>query len=337
MYFQCNYNKCYILDDNAYIISGLQSDQIGRFFGSVENNLMQILIENKIYKSTEFYDYQAVCYIDKNIAYESLYPLSQVSAASELLINPLRSLIAIFLNIASLFMETFAKAPMKNCKILFELKQNQLLYLIFSQIEFLPVLYPDPSDFYDEEIFNLKCLQMQQDYFKKCIERYWNDSGIIRGSFNFSDAEKDEDFYQECDRMQKKNYKKCVTEYWDIHMLQRHINRTLPQRCDKFSYIYELNKASFTGEEFSFDCERPFEVQRIPNTNLILLVINSKCQNVITNYEFYDEPRNILYNGSMFCRKTLNKQLYRMQSKYCFNQHDDVSFPFNIFLRLSLN
>lgn len=71
---------------------------MGNFFGSVENQLMQTLVDNKVYEHVTVYDYQAVCYEDKEVEYDAI--LEIVSSASTILWNPLKhlwtALIALF-------------------------------------------------------------------------------------------------------------------------------------------------------------------------------------------------------------------------------------------------
>lgn len=99
---QCPRDKeelCYILDENAYILSDPDSDHTGRFFGSVEKKLMQILIEDKIYEATKVFDYQAVCYEDQQVEYKFL--MERSSALSVLLWNPFKYIFAVLVTLLS--------------------------------------------------------------------------------------------------------------------------------------------------------------------------------------------------------------------------------------------
>ena len=80
-----------------------------------------------------------------------------------------------------------------------------------------------------------------------------------------------------------------------IPLLQMtYINKTTPKPCDKEVTLYELNNAKFykqrgrNGKPMPVKgklshcsntngCERPFSVQMIPHTNLIMIVADTNC------------------------------------------------------------
>lgn len=97
---QCIRNKdklCYIIDDNAYILSDPEANYTGMFFGDVENRLMRILVEDGVYEPIKVYDYQAVCYEDKMTEYGAIMKqIGRNSALKALLWNPFEYLIATF-------------------------------------------------------------------------------------------------------------------------------------------------------------------------------------------------------------------------------------------------
>ena len=79
-----------------------------------------------------------------------------------------------------------------------------------------------------------------------------------------------------------------------IPLLQMtYINKTTPKPCDKQVTLYELNGRAFnkkrdhqkgrsdpiTGilEDCGLGCRRPFSVQLIPHTNLVMIVADTTC------------------------------------------------------------
>lgn len=52
---------CYVLDNNGFIIISEDIKQTGLYFGDVNDDLMQDLVNEGIYRKLRFYDYQAIC------------------------------------------------------------------------------------------------------------------------------------------------------------------------------------------------------------------------------------------------------------------------------------
>lgn len=171
-------------------------------------------------------------------------------------------------------------------------------------------MYPDPEYYYvdDPESY---CPYDDDGFLKQCLAA----AGV-------SETDTDNEHYEKCMKNFTKREKSCRDERWSQYILKRHLNRTRPRRCDKFNYVFVLNLESNFGKPYS-NCERPFVVHRIPNSNLILLIAKSDCAKN-TFYEFHDEPEVTKYVQSMFCRK-LFSPLYRRHSKSCFSYHSNVS------------
>jgi hypothetical protein len=53
---------CYVIDNNGYIIlSEENGTDSGRFFGEVESAVMEVLVNENIFKKLIFYDLQGMC------------------------------------------------------------------------------------------------------------------------------------------------------------------------------------------------------------------------------------------------------------------------------------
>ncbi|CAG2100560.1 unnamed protein product [Medioppia subpectinata] len=52
---------CYLLDNNGFIIYSENFVDTGKFFGEVDNSLMEAMVAKNVYRSVHFYDYQAIC------------------------------------------------------------------------------------------------------------------------------------------------------------------------------------------------------------------------------------------------------------------------------------
>lgn len=111
---QCAVNTehtCFILDDYAYVIANSRFEHEGKFFGEVDRKLMNQLITDNIYERVSVYDYQAVCYQDRDIKYEAIMDIVS-SAGSTLIWNPLKAvwgaILAIIVSLGNVFKASVA-------------------------------------------------------------------------------------------------------------------------------------------------------------------------------------------------------------------------------------
>jgi hypothetical protein len=120
-----------------------------------------------------------------------------------------------------------------------------------------------------------------------------------------------------------------------------YINKTIPKPCDKEVDLYELNDEKLynpdkaTGKPVPVkgtlsnchesNCERPFAVQLIPHTNLILIVTDKLCPCFSTKISI--EPRKVDYgpsNGTDYCER-LKYNIFRRKPTKCFSYHPEES------------
>ena len=80
-------------------------------------------------------------------------------------------------------------------------------------------------------------------------------------------------------------------------------------------------------------CCRPFSVQKIMKTNMVLIVVNNRCPCDSQTVDI--EPVEVPYNDSQHCQNLLTTK-YRNRSKECHNYHPDVSFMSNVIFSFSL-
>ncbi|XP_044013725.1 voltage-dependent calcium channel subunit alpha-2/delta-4 isoform X2 [Aphidius gifuensis] len=104
------------------------------------------------------------------------------------------------------------------------------------------------------------------------------------------------------------------------------INRTKPQPCDKEVYLYLLKNGS-TKYDIDFNsskgCERPYVVQPVDFSNMLLVVVDVNCPN--TDRPPIDtEPVEIYYNSTLACQKAFNG-LKRKRPQYCVRTHKNES------------
>ncbi|KYB29565.1 voltage-dependent calcium channel subunit alpha-2/delta-3 isoform X2 [Tribolium castaneum] len=74
-------------------------------------------------------------------------------------------------------------------------------------------------------------------------------------------------------------------------------------------------------------CERPFSVQKIPHSNLILLVVDTMCP--CGSKQFSITPHELIYDtGNGGCLHKPKDSLYRRRPPKCINYHPEVSRSF---------
>ncbi|KAL7043546.1 hypothetical protein ACKWTF_001566 [Chironomus riparius] len=288
---------CYILDPNAYIIADSRREHKGKFFGSVENKLMKTLWDDNIYKFVTVYDYQGVCYEDRNVEYELL--MNIVSSATTIFWHPLKHLWTTFI------------------ALLISLKT---LIVYAARQSYIPnLMYPDPQYYYEDDKSSF-CPYFEDGSFQRCLA----EKGV-------TEKDNSTDEYEECLKNFTKRHDKCRDGLlWSEFIRKRHLNRTRPIKCDKFNQVFVLNLDASNFSRPYNKCERPFVVQRIANSNLILLIKKSECERNGQPFEFFDEPSNVSnYTGmaGLFCEK-LQSSLYRKHSRSCFTHHVNVSSYF---------
>ncbi|XP_071745573.1 voltage-dependent calcium channel subunit alpha-2/delta-3 isoform X35 [Lepeophtheirus salmonis] len=118
-----------------------------------------------------------------------------------------------------------------------------------------------------------------------------------------------------------------------------YINKTTPKPCDKRVFLYELNDEKLykpnkqTGKPrpikgrlsncHNSECERPFSVQLIPHTNLMLIVADKLCPCFSTKLTIV--PTKIEYgpsNETGYCEK-LKYNIYRKKPAHCLSYHPE--------------
>ena len=117
---------------------------------------------------------------------------------------------------------------------------------------------------------------------------------------------------------------------------EKDINQTQPMPCDKEAHLYELNETALQLERplqgilrncHESNCERPFSVKLIPNTNLVLVVADKTCpchSSTIsvapTKVASYGQKNGSVSN---YCEK-LKRNLYRNKPRPVIHYHPQV-------------
>lgn len=103
------------------------------------------------------------------------------------------------------------------------------------------------------------------------------------------------------------------------------INRTRPTPCDREMYLYQLEYTNLDDKvnKQLKDCERPYYVQLVNYTNLLMVVIDALCPKEDVPILQVDAT-DVQYNESLPCLKHIHP-LYRNRPASCIRNHTDVS------------
>ncbi|XP_045467080.1 voltage-dependent calcium channel subunit alpha-2/delta-3-like isoform X2 [Harmonia axyridis] len=139
----------------------------------------------------------------------------------------------------------------------------------------------------------------------------------------FVDADPQEDIENHDQPYFKLNEKEFIARY--------RIQKTKPESCDNEMWIYSLvhyterNMSNSGYNKTMTDCSRPFIVQRVSGSNMILLVINNLCRANHDETIPWPEPIQYNYNMSATCYKVLYNNLPRRHYMSCINRNINES------------
>ncbi|CAG9814965.1 unnamed protein product [Phaedon cochleariae] len=110
------------------------------------------------------------------------------------------------------------------------------------------------------------------------------------------------------------------------------ITKTKPEPCDKQMALYSLvhyseRNVSNSGYNKSMvECSRPYIVQRVTGSNMILLVITKLCREEENNpHAESPVPVEVDYNMSLACYRALHNDFPRRYYMSCINRHANES------------
>ncbi|OTF77455.1 hypothetical protein BLA29_003098 [Euroglyphus maynei] len=66
---------CYLIDNNAFVIlSNHKTSDVGKFFGQIDGDILDELINSGVYQRVHLYDYQAICLDEEIVSGPSTNP-----------------------------------------------------------------------------------------------------------------------------------------------------------------------------------------------------------------------------------------------------------------------
>ncbi|XP_008550287.1 voltage-dependent calcium channel subunit alpha-2/delta-3 isoform X1 [Microplitis demolitor] len=102
------------------------------------------------------------------------------------------------------------------------------------------------------------------------------------------------------------------------------INRTKPQACDQEVYLYLLKNSSTKVYDVDLDtskeCSRPYVVQPVDFSNMLLIVVDLNCPNTAEPYIDVEPAEIIYFNTTLACQKGFTN-LKRRRPSSCIRNH----------------
>uniref|UniRef100_A0A8D8S0Y7 Voltage-dependent calcium channel subunit alpha-2/delta-3 n=1 Tax=Cacopsylla melanoneura TaxID=428564 RepID=A0A8D8S0Y7_9HEMI len=296
--------ECFILDNNGYVIASENHNKAstGLFFGAVHPDVMRSMVKTNIYREIKYYDHQAVCFEVENVTDDTnsgrrlLTPLHHMSWVFKwTTIQMFWYLINLNLNMFGTLAYSFTDQDDEEDK-------NQV------QIE-------DDDDILIEDEME------EEDYVNIKSEAYDDIMSADEPALSSSVPT----YTEAPETIVEPSPSEMVRDIIKIH-------RTRPQPCDREVDLYVLEpktlvlkdtQRSTMGMGHKQDCNRPYLLELIPNTNLVLVVINNHCYPKMTEPYFDTYPTKVEYPmGSMLCYKERSDvRLNRRRPTHCVRSH----------------
>jgi len=303
--------ECYVLDNNGFVTISEDPSNIGKFFGEIDGTILKSLEKNHVFKKIKIYDYQAICLEN-----------ADDGSPANVILTPFKLLAWVF---------NWILGQMAMTIIRFE------IHHLWNPDWTYALPYPQSDDSYSA------------DYHYDDYDAYNNDEELyneVNGGQEVvetppvvSDDEDEAQVAEPFDEFAEEvlnDFK--MKDGGPIPLLEMtYINKTQPKPCDKEAYLYELNESALKLQRplqgilrncHESNCERPFSVTLIPNTNLVLIVADKMCPCYSARISV--NPTKVDYgpkNETTYCEK-LKTNLYRQKprpSVFYHPQEEEIS------------
>ncbi|KAJ8969624.1 hypothetical protein NQ317_002430 [Molorchus minor] len=136
-------------------------------------------------------------------------------------------------------------------------------------------------------------------------------------SIMYPDQNLNDHLFEDQDQMIQ-DHDSAEVPYAEKDLIRKYIiPKTKPGPCDNELWLYSLvhyteRNISNSGYNKTMEgCSRPFIVQRVTGSNMILLVINNLCKVEESLIAPDPEPRQLDYNMSLYCYRAINNDFPR--------------------------
>ncbi|XP_011332586.1 voltage-dependent calcium channel subunit alpha-2/delta-3 isoform X3 [Ooceraea biroi] len=274
---------CYILDNNGFIMISERHEHTGKFFGEIDGTIMDSLVQDRIYRKVSVIDYQGTCSPQESHQSSASRTLSHSIIKMTATIGNFLWALILSLNIQDLWRTTLAFA-------------NDAMHSLDDNL-----MFSDNGDMHNfESLIPSDSTEEGASDENNVFVRF---PAIAPATPVSSPATRATSSHY------PRKLRSCEKKT-DLYILQ-------PERLNTSGQSNPL-KGKLTNCHIT-GCERPFSVQKIRHTNLILLVVDTLCpcgskQLSIEPIEALTEP------GACTARR---ERLYRRRPPKCINYHPE--------------
>ncbi|XP_039276628.1 voltage-dependent calcium channel subunit alpha-2/delta-3 isoform X2 [Nilaparvata lugens] len=290
---------CYVLDNNGFIILSEKAEQTGMFFGQADGTIMDSLVQDGIYKKISIMDHQGACVDTKSNlnrgAYSCSMPWQPIAWFARWLFGHLMWLSMQF-HLTPLWEPHFTAAQ--------EDTNDGNTYGEF---------YPDYAEIPDDEITGGGS-SSSNNFDENSGKTYSNEDkepGMSYPDVPQPPAMASPPLATSRPPPNRTQRARPCNKRVDLYILQpARLNNSNPLKG-------KLTNCHVTG------CERPFSVQKIPRSNLILLVVDTLCP--CGNKHLSIDPQEIVADDAtpQTCQSPNEHDLYRRRPNKCINYHPE--------------
>ncbi|ALC39821.1 CG4587 [Drosophila busckii] len=296
---------CYVLDNSGFVIISEEMEHTGKFFGQIDGTIMDSLVQDRIYKRVTVNDYQGVCSESDN-PYTAAGGILKPHRLGNWLFQHLVALSASWLALMPTPLRAWPQDEYDNYETDDTFPENT-----YGE-EYEESFEPDYSMPVDQEM---------DEFFTTADVEYTTPPPKQHKPHSGPRYAPDPQNSRRCDLRT------------DLYMLQpERLNqggqnnplkvRSISSRYTLYiKYILIALQGKLTNCHVS-GCERPFSVQKIPHSNLILLVVDTLCPcgSKQLDIEPMEESGVV---GACSTRRQGQEQESRRRPKKCINYHPE--------------
>ncbi|XP_037897519.1 voltage-dependent calcium channel subunit alpha-2/delta-3 isoform X2 [Glossina fuscipes] len=274
---------CYVLDNSGFVIISEEPEHTGKFFGQIDGTIMDSLVQDRIYKRVTVNDYQGICSNADN-----------PYAATGDIIKPYRDISWLYNYVVHVSAAWLGMLPLP--LPLRAWPQDDYTY----NEDFEEPTYPDDYEPFEED-YNSPADDELEEFFTTTDVEYTTPTPKQHKPYVGPRMSPDPHNARRCDLRT------------DLYMLQ-------PERLNQGGQNNPL-KGKLTNCHVS-GCERPFSVQKIPHSNLILLVVDTLCPCGSKQLDI-DPIEELGIVGACSTRRQSQETQKRRRPKKCINYHPE--------------